>query len=532
MINTTSRWFAGVAGIAALSCALAAHGQGQAEPANPIGHFEIARFEVQGNTLLPAGYIDGLLAPYAGRDRDFGSVQKAVEALEAAYRDKGYNIVRVVLPEQELNHGVVQLRVIEARIGHVKVEGNQHFDEANIRHSLPALVEGQTPNVVRLSTQLKLANEEPAKKTTVQLQTGERDDQVDALLQVTDEKPWSAGLVVDNTGDENTGRNHVSVMMQNANVGGVDHVLSLQYTTSFAEPGNVHIFGAGYHLPLYTLGDSLDFYGSYSDVNAGTINVGVGVDLAVSGKGSVVGGRYNHNLLKVGDYESKVMLGFDYKDFQNDVSADGTALGNHVTVHPLSLTYAGTWSPIGSVLSFYVSGFRNVPGGDNGGSADFSAARGGATDNYSLLRYNATYLKALPQDWQLRFVLNGQITSDALVQGEQFGAGGVNSVRGFLEREIANDEGRTTNLELYTPNVCSGGAQCRLLGFYDTGYISRNDALAGEITSQSIGSIGLGARLVRAPYIVVQADAAHVVDGTALSPKGSNRVHFRVVLTY
>jgi hemolysin activation/secretion protein len=293
------------------------------------------------------------------------------------------------------------------------------------------------------------------------------------------------------------------------------------------------VYGAGYHIPFYTLGDSLDFYGSYSDVNAGTINVGVGVDLAVSGKGTVVGARYNHNLLKVGDYESKVMVGFDYKDFQNNVStvgADSTALGNQVTVHPVSLTYAGSWSPVGNIVSFYVSGFRNIPGGSNGGSADFSAVS--ADKNYSMLRYNATYQKVLPQDWQLRFALNGQITSNSLIEGEQFGAGGANTVRGFLEREIANDQGRTTNLELYTPNVCSGGAQCRLLGFYDTGYVSRNNALADEITSESIGSIGLGARVVRAPYIVLQADAAHVVEGTTVSPKGSNRLHFRVVFTY
>jgi len=201
-------------------------------------------------------------------------------------------------------------------------------------------------------------------------------------------------------------------------------------------------------------------------------------------------------------------------------------------VHPVSVTYTGNWAIIGSTFNFFVTGIRNIPGGSNGGSADFSAARVGATDNYSVLRYNATYMKVLPQDWQLRFVLNGQITSDALVDGEQFGAGGANSVRGFFEREVADDEGRTTNLELYTPNVCSGGTQCRVLGFYDTGYVSRNDAQPGEITAESIGSVGLGVRAAMVPYALVQADVAHVLDGTTLSPKGSNRVHFRVVLTY
>jgi len=129
--------------------------------------------------------------------------------------------------------------------------------------------------------------------------------------------------------------------------------------------------------------------------------------------------------------------------------------------------------------------------------------------------------------------LNGQITGDALVQGEQFGIGGATTVRGFEERELADDEGRYTNLELYTPNLCGGtSGQCRLLGFYDTGYVSHNDALPGEILQESIGSVGFGVRASMANYLVGQADFAHVVDGTTLSPKGSNRVHFRVVLTF
>jgi hemolysin activation/secretion protein len=69
----------------------------------------------------------------------------ALEALEAAYRERGYNVVTVELPEQELNGGVVQLRVVETKIGRVSVKNNQYFDEANIRRSLPALQEGSRP---------------------------------------------------------------------------------------------------------------------------------------------------------------------------------------------------------------------------------------------------------------------------------------------------------------------------------------------------------------------------------------------------
>ena len=42
-----------------------------------------------------------------------------------------------------------------------------------------------------------------------------------------------------------------------------------------AKWGKVSVYGFGYHIPLYALGDSIDFFGAYSDVNSGTISAGI-----------------------------------------------------------------------------------------------------------------------------------------------------------------------------------------------------------------------------------------------------------------
>jgi len=232
--------------------------------------FEVARFVVQGNTLLPSGEVESILAAFRGPGREFADVQRAVEALQQAYAKRGYTMVRVALPEQELDRGVVRLRVVEARIGRVTVEGNRFFDEANIRASLPGLREGEMPNVARLSANLAQANENPAKKTTMRMQGGGAEGEVDARLIVADEKPWAIGLNVDNTGSPATGRTMVGVVYQNSNLFNRDHVLGLQYTTTAEKPDQVSVYGAGYHVPIYSLGDSFDVYASYSDVNSGS----------------------------------------------------------------------------------------------------------------------------------------------------------------------------------------------------------------------------------------------------------------------
>ncbi|CAN7184315.1 BamA/TamA family outer membrane protein [Pseudoduganella sp. LjRoot289] len=511
--------------------AVAVNAAWAAEPDSAI-RFEISRFEVKGNTLLPADEVARLVARYTGQRRDFGDVQQALEALEAAYHARGYNVVTVELPEQELDRGVVRLNVVETKIGRIKVKNNRHFDEANIRRSLPALREGQTPNLTQVSGNLRLANESPAKKVSLKLQSSDTDGEVDAGLEVTDENPWKAMLNADNTGTGQTGKTHLGFVLQHANLWGRDHVASLQYTTTAEQPGRVKVYGVGYHVPLYELGGSLDFFGSYSNVDSGTVSAGI-FDLAVSGKGAVYGVRYTHGLPKRGNYESRLVYGVDHKAFKNTVLLLGQNLGNDVTVHPLSVNYVANWSGEGNELGGSVTLLHNVAGGSRGSQEDFTNARKGAKAGYSALRLSGSFSRVLPQEWQVRAIANGQYSADALIPGEQFGAGGASSVRGFAEREISNDSGLGANLELYTPNLCTAAlVQCRVLGFYDSAYIKRNHALAGELSSTSIASAGLGLRVLMSTYANLQLDYGHVVKAGATGRGGANRLHVRLGLSY
>ncbi|MBV7535714.1 BamA/TamA family outer membrane protein [Duganella sp. sic0402] len=500
--------------------------------ADDIVRFDIARFEAQGNTLLPQAQVEAVLAPHAGKQRDFGDVQRALEALEKAYRDQGYNMVMIELPEQELNGGVVTLRVVEARIGRVSVKGNQYFDEANIRRSLPALQPGRSPKLTAVSANLKQGNENPSRQITMKLKPGEKNDEVDAELEVKDESPWKIMGNADNTGTEATGKTHLGVILQNANLFNRDHIATLQYTTSAEEPGRVKVYGAGYHIPLYESGDSLDFYASYSNVDSGTINAGL-FNLAVSGKGAVYGARYNQVLAKRGELESRLIYGLDVKAFKNSVQLEGTELGNDVTVHPLSISYQASTPITKGDAGVQLTLLRNIAGGSNGDQQAFTLARINAKTDYTILRVGGSITRALAGEWLLRAIANGQYTRDALIPGEQFGAGGATSVRGFIEREIANDSGLSVNLEAYTPNLClRAGWNCRLLGFYDTAHVSRNKALPGELGSTTIASAGVGARFVLSTYVNLQLDYGHVTKAGATTRADANRLHVRLGLAY
>ncbi len=504
-----------------------------AAPAGAAGpRFDISGFSVQGNTLLTQHDVDAVLDPYKGTNREFTDVQRALESLQAAYAGRGFNLVRVALPEQELDRGVIRLQVVETRIGRVSVEGNRFFDAANIRRSVPGLVEGERPNVGRISASLAQANENPAKKTTLKFEGG-REGEVDARLTVIDDKTWRISLTADNTGNVETGRTLVGLTYQNANLFGRDQVASLQYTTTAEKPDRVSVYGVGYHAPLYALGDSLDLYASYSDVDSGTVLAGT-FDLQLRGKGTVAGGRYNHSFGRAGALQSSASLGLEHKAFKSGALLLGFDLGNEVTVHPLSLAYWGSWKGPTWETAFTVTGVRNIPGGDRGSEADFRNARANAKPGYALLRWGVTHTRSLPRDWLMRVSLAGQYSNDTLIPGEQFGAGGVASVRGFQNREIGGDTGYAGTAEVHTPELCArfAGATCRMLAFYEAARITRNDAFAGEAAHASIGAVGLGLRAALGRNLSLQLDYGHVIDAGTVSARGDDRVNFRLSLSY
>ena len=495
--------------------------------------FDIAKFEVIGNTLLPPSMIDSTLAPFIGKDRDFDTIQSAMDALEKLFHDKGYKLTSIGLMEQELNRGVVQLNVVSTTIGRIIVSGNSFFDNANIARSLPGLVVGKTPNMDALSHSIKFANEHPNKKITTKLRTGENPNEVDAILDVQEENPWKMNASADNAGQVTTGSTNIGFALQNNNFLGRDHLLNVQYATTAQKPKQIGIYGGSYHIPLYETKNSLDFYANYSDVDSGTVVFGL-TDIGITGKGTIVGTRYNMRLSDDKNSEAKLALGLDVKAFKNTQRISGFDLGSEIVVRPVSLNYLNQWVVADGLMNISLTVLQNIPGANNGNQDDFEKSRQGAKANFGLLRYSMTYFRASESDLQIRTVLNGQYARSALISGEQFGAGGASSVRGFSERALSDDSGMSLNAELYSSNLCLGMADwnCRFLGFYDAAFVKRNEPLPGELGRQAISSGGLGWRFSMGTRIALQIDYGHVLKENKFGSAARNRTHARANFSF
>jgi hemolysin activation/secretion protein len=323
-------------------------------------------------------------------------------------------------------------------------------------------------------------------------------------------------------------------------------VLNLQYVTSPTQENNpnslalppnnnVLILGAGYHVPLYSLGDSIDLVAGYANVDSGVVQS----LFNISGSGRVYAGRYNFGLPSAGAVEQKLSLGYDVRYYDNEVVPVGTssAIVPDYVLHPLSLGYSGAWRDAINELAFYASGVRNIHGGSNGDQAQFDLVRPGAQADDALGRFNASWVRSFPRGVQTRVRFTAQYTPDLLVPGEQFGIGGMDSVRGFFEREFTGDKGFSGTFEAYSPDVADeigmpSGVRVRFLAFYDYGRAWFNDPQVFEQRVTGIAAAGPGVRIAYRSNVSLRFDYGFIIERGTSGNGDQGRANFSLVWVF
>lgn len=528
-------------------------------PSASVPRFDISRYQVEGNTRVSNATIERAVAPLTGPQREFGDVQRAIEAIERAYVDAGFTAVKVSVPEQELFGGTVKIRIVEAVMTSVTVVGNQHFSAENIRASLGNLRSGTAPRLGDLSESIQLANDNPAKQVSVSMAEGALPGTVDAKVSVVDHNPLRFIATLDNTGTAASGHWRTGIAMQHANLFGLDHVGTLAYATSPDSPSgqDLDVYSVGYRVPVYALGDSVDFVYGRSRVDTPSSSPTLGGVLGFTGKGETWGLRYNHFLGRSGETSSKVVFGLDHKSIDSRCDVGGQRVGITgptppisscvpYTTTPLGITYIGQRDGLDQSLAYNVGLSRNFASGSRFTNLD------GRTDRYSYLtpgnrstrdgfmvvRGGASLLQALESGWQARLAGNAQITDTPLVASEQFGLTGSNAVRGFDERAVAADSGLVLNAEFYTPELSARitlPGNLRGLVFVDAGYGANRKASGTYLPSHThVASTGVGARYSSNRDFSVRLDVARVLaSGSSYTEtRGDWRAHLSAMFAF
>ena len=194
------------------------------------------------------------------------------------------------------------------------------------------------------------------------------------------------------------------------------------------------------------------------------------------------------------------------------------------------MQYGGDYTFERSKVAFYLGYLHNLPGGGNNNDAIYSAARAGAVRDWEAVRYGASFIMALPRDWSLNVDWIGQYAGEPLLAGEQFGLGGVDSIRGFGERVITGDSGNRLRLAVWTPQLAKS---IRLLGFLDAGQVDIEQPAVGQIDNETLISLGLGLRWQWHEQWNASLDYGHEINKLrGIATEDGEKVHFSIFFRY
>ena len=305
--------------------------------------------------------------------------------------------------------------------------------------------------------------------------------------------------------------------------------ITAAYTTSLERPADVRQLGLNYRIPLYLFGGVAGVSYTHSDV------VGDFGAFSSTGAGQTFGLNYNHYLPPDGGYRSNVVIGLDDKRFDvtqiNGVPLAGQQMRRS---RPLSLGYTAKMESDTTVWGYNVDLSTNLAGGAGNDLVSYQSEDPRVSNvNWKILRGGANYLTSVGDGWLWGLRGQFQVSNDALISGEQFGLGGVTSVRGSAERVVAGDSGYMLSTELTTREVLPG---LRLLGFVDAGWLSNKNPNGNPKPAiDSLSSAGVGLRY-SLPKVTVTADFGHVfsgsklpnVAGSGLPQSGDQKLHVNV----
>jgi len=503
----------GFAGLLLLSGA--AFGQTPPAPAAAM-RFDVFEYRVEGNSVLEVERIERAVYPFLGEQRTAADVESARTALETAYRDAGFGTVTVDTPEQRIVDGVVTFQVVQAAVARLRVVGAKYFSQDRILAAVPALAEGTVPNFKLATEQLATVNRSAERRVTPLLRPGKAVGTTEVDLTVEDKLPLHASVEINNRYSANTTPSRLLASLRYDNLWQREHSIGLQFQTSPQNVSEVRVFSGSYSIPV----DSGVL--AFSAVRSNSSSVaGVG-DTSVFGRGNIFGVR-RIVVLEGSENRSQVLtLGADYKDFKESVAV-GDNQGFDTPVHylPLSVSYAST---LGSGPSSWQWGGGLVVALRDLASepAQFADKRYLAQNNFAVLKLDLARTQPLP--WAgLSFFgkLEGQISSQPLISNEQFVAGGVDSVRGYLEAAAVGDLALRGSAEVRSANLAPKGwpwlESLRLHAFIDAATLALKSPLPGQQARFELFGLGVGLKAQIGPYGSLSADL-----GQSLRDAGSN----------
>ena len=484
-------------------------------PVSPTLKVRVTEFKFSGNTLYSDAQLAEVVQEFIGKELDFEGLTDAATKVRAYHRERGYFLAQAYLPQQAIRNGVIEIAVIEGRVGIVELQRRPGTRLAEwllagiLDHHLKA---GDIITETGLEKPLLLINDLPTAAVTSEIRPSATVGAADVRVNVAQGVGLLNGFIdFDNQGSRFTGAYRLGASLNVNNPLSIGDQVQLR---AFATDEDMTFGRLAYLVPV-------GYYGTRLGASVTKFNYKLGEEftsLQASGDGLVKSVYAFHPLYRTRN--TNLIGQFAYEDKRLFDRIEDPTQPSRVDrfIDSLKAGVVGDFRDRflgGGLNAFavtYTHGDLKIAPTDQF-VADQNATSGARTaGTFRKWNYDFKRLNRVTDNASVLVALSGQQASKNLASAERMSLGGPNGVRAYPVGEASGDSGNLVQGEFryIWPGLKVLDGDVTVSAHYDWGQVDvAEKPLPSESKNKrSISGYGIGLSLGREGEFIIRASTS------------------------
>lgn len=450
--------------------------------------FLVSSIELSGNRVIASGVLKKIIKPYENREVTLNELHFLCYEITSHYRDKGYLFSRAVVPQQEIESGIVKIVVLEAKLSEIAIS-NSSKASSGFFDKIVRDIKLKTIEEKNLNRALLLLQDIPGVNVQASIRAGQALGLSNMHLEVAEAAPKHR-LGINNYGSHQTHRARLNGTFSFANMAGRGDLLSLFFNTSGERMSHGSI--------NYSIGLSDSSYGGGS---VSYLDYSLGENLKdLNAEGQLVSGSLYFRTNWLRDLSKNLYSQVQLQRQSTDDQLNGGAFQTKRTVDTINFSLSGdvrNWLADASVNSFQLS----VTSGDvkfNNAAADQrDTLTANTRGSFNKLNLSIQHQQALSEAWNISVWLSAQKAMANLDSSQKKSMTGSYGVRAYDVGTLTGDSGYLFRAELAHSFAENSFGGVSFYAFIDAAEAVINDNPWQELADDnriSLAGAGLGLR--------------------------------------
>ncbi|MFH7024841.1 MAG: ShlB/FhaC/HecB family hemolysin secretion/activation protein [Heteroscytonema crispum UTEX LB 1556] len=462
----------------------------QTRPEIP-GSITVTKFEFEGNTAFSNQKLIEATADYINRPITFAELLQVENVITTLYIKAGYINSGAVIPANQAfspKGAVVKIQIVEGGIEEIKVTGTRRLNSEYIRSRI-GLATSKPLNRFRLLEALQLLQLDPLiENLSAELAAGSRPEVSLLEVKVKEADSFRTEFFADNGRNPSVGSFRRGVNINEGNLLGFGDRFDAKYTNTDGS----NAYDLSYSVPINPRNGTITVSGGWTNTDV----VEPPFDRAdITGDSFYVDVSLRQPVIQTPTQELALGLAFSRQQSQTKIEGEN---------RPLSPGANGDGETRISAVRFVQEYTQRHPQQVFALRSQFSLGVGlfNATINknppdsrFFSWRGQGQYVRLLAPQTLLVLRSDVQLATRTLVPLEQFGVGGLQSVRGYRQDQLLTDNGFLASAEVRLPvlRVKEVEGLLQVVPFVDFGVGWNNSRNPDEDPNiNTLASVGLG----------------------------------------